>query len=125
MSTEQKEKTYSYTKDGKTKNVKRSWKVKGEKKAKRDTVENYLRDNEIDLSKQSLKKYYEEFKDKNPDVSVSYSMFYKYYVQLNHKIRQPKEEPKEQPKEEHKVEPKEEPKEEEDGEIQLISDEEE
>ena len=117
MSTEQKEKTYSYTKDGKTKNVKRSWKVKGEKKAKKDTVENYLRDNEIDLSKQSLKKYYEEFKDKNPDVSVSYSMFYKYYVQLNHKIRQPKEETK--------VEPKEEPKEEEDGEIQLISDEEE
>ena len=86
MSTEQKEKTYSYTKDGKTKNVKRSWKVKGEKKAKKDTVENYLRDNEIDLSKQSLKKYYEEFKDKNPDVSVSYSMFYKYYVQLHHKI---------------------------------------
>lgn len=69
-----KSKTYTYTKNGKTRTIKRTFEV-AQKRYSREQIDNYINDNKDRIKSTPLKVAYDEFKD-STKINMSFSWFY-------------------------------------------------
>lgn len=69
-----KTKTYTYTKNGKTRTIKRTFEV-AQKRYSREQIDNYINDNKDRIKSIPLKVAYDEFKD-STKINMSFSWFY-------------------------------------------------
>lgn len=69
-----KTKTYTYTKNGKTRTIKRTFEV-AQKRYSREQIDNYINDNKERIKSIPLKVAYDEFKD-STKINMSFSWFY-------------------------------------------------
>ena len=76
---------YKYTVNGKTKIVKRKYKNIGLKKAKRDELEEFIRNIQNINLVTNIKKYHEEF-NKDAKIPISYTMFYNEFIKEKYKV---------------------------------------
>ena len=77
---EHRQKTYKYNRNGKEQIVKREWVNKGENKYKKEIMEAYFESKIFNITKHTVKFYYDEYMKLNKSLCpVSFSMFYKYF----------------------------------------------
>ena len=77
---EQRKKVYKYVRNGKQRVVKREWVNKGENKFKKEIMEAYFESKIFNITKHTVKYYYNEYMELNKSLCpVSFSMFYKYF----------------------------------------------
>ena len=69
-----KTKTYTYTRNGKTRTIKRTFEV-AQKRYSREQIDNYINDNKDRIKSIPLKVAYDEFKD-STKINMSFSWFY-------------------------------------------------
>lgn len=69
-----KTKTYTYTKNGKTRTIKRTFEV-NPKRYTREQIDNYINDNRDHIKSVPIRVAYEEFKD-STKINMSFSWFY-------------------------------------------------
>lgn len=69
-----KTKTYTYTKNGKTRTIKRTFEV-NPKRYTREQIDNYINDNRDRIKSVPIRVAYEEFKD-STKINMSFSWFY-------------------------------------------------
>ena len=69
-----KTKTYTYTRNGKTRTIKRTFEV-APKRYSREQIDNYINDNKDRIKSIPLKVAYDEFKD-STKINMSFSWFY-------------------------------------------------
>lgn len=69
-----KTKTYTYTKNGKTRTIKRTFEV-APKRYSREEIDNYINDNKDRIKSIPLKVAYDEFRD-STKINMSFSWFY-------------------------------------------------
>lgn len=69
-----KTKTYTYTKNGKTRTITRTFEV-AQKRYSREQIDNYINDNKDRIKSIPLKVAYDEFKD-STKINMSFSWFY-------------------------------------------------
>ena len=78
---QQRQKVYKYNRNGTIQVVKREWVNKGDNSFKKEVMKAYFESRYFDITKHTVKFYYDEYIKLNNDFCpVSFSMFYKYFI---------------------------------------------